>query len=245
MGIPEHYSEKTRAILEALLDGLGALGEGLVAVAVYGSLASGDYRADDSDINVAIVLRDAHRNTLGKLQPVLRRAWLTSRVAAFVLTHSEITRVTDAFPIKLADIQHSHDLLVGRDCFSDLTIDPEHLRLRTEQELRNHLLRLRRHYLRVGDDAGALAEALHASATSLAIELWALSRVTGDELPADARKRWLELAAERFGLHAPTMLALTSLRRSHSLPESELADLYFALMVELERAVAIVDEVSA
>jgi len=245
MGIPGHYPKKVRACLETLLDDLSELGDQLVAVAVYGSLARGDFRREGSDINVAVVLREADHATLGKLRPALRRGWLTARLSAFVITKEEIARVTDAFPIKLADIQRSHDLIVGEDPFVDLAIEPEHLRLRTEQELRNHLLRLRRHYLRVGDDPAALADAIYGSAASLAIELWALSCVTGDELAAEERDRWLELAAERFELHEPTMKTLGQLTRGEAMDEDAIVDLYFALMDQLTRAVTIVDEVLA
>jgi hypothetical protein len=245
MGIPGHYPKKARACLEKLLDDLDALEEQLVAVVVYGSLARGDFRRDESDINVALVLREADRRTLGKLRPALRRGWLTARLSGFVITKQEIARVTDAFPIKLADIQRSHDLIFGDDPFVDLRIEPEHLRLRTEQELRNHLLRLRRHYLRVGDDPTALADAIYGSAASFAIELWALSCVTGQELAHEERDRWLELAAERFELHEPTMHALGRSSKGESMAEDEIVDLYFGLMDQLTRAIAIVDEVQA
>jgi predicted nucleotidyltransferase len=246
MGVPGHYPDEVREALEALLDGLADLGEAVLAVVVYGSVARGDYRSSESDINVATVLREADRNTLARLRPVLRRAWLSSRVAAFVVTKQEIAQVTDAFPVKLADIQRSHDLIQGsEDPFVDLAIDPEHFRIRTEQELRNHLLRLRRHYLRVGDDAAALSDALYGSLASFAIELWALSCAVGDELADEDRGRWLELAGERFELHLPTMKALASVHRGETMAEDELVDLYFGLMDQLTRAVAVVDEVNA
>jgi hypothetical protein len=61
-----------------------------------------------------------------------------------ILIESVIARAADVFPVFYDEIKRCHTVLHGRDVFSDLTIEPHHLRLRIEQELREVQIRLRR-----------------------------------------------------------------------------------------------------
>jgi hypothetical protein len=76
-------------------------------------------------------------------------------------------------------------------------------------------LRLRRHYVALGDDADELARVLVAIARPLALELAALLRLAGKPLPAQDRTSALFAeAASVFGLDAQALTDLAALRQN-------------------------------
>jgi hypothetical protein len=116
---------------------------------------------------------------------------------------------------------------------------PADLRVRVEQELRNHLIRLRRHYVNVGDDPRELGRMLYTSASSLGIELGALLRLTGHE-PADPSLEAVTTAAARaFDLDAKVLEQLCAFRRGDYKPDAH--ELFTGLMTVLESAVHVAD----
>lgn len=228
------YPEAPRAALSALLDAVAPLAPEPAALVVYGSLARGEHRAGESDVNLAVVLHDARPETLSALAAPLRAAFRRARVQPLILTRDELPRLTDVFPIKLADIVAAHDVLLGEDPFTGLVIEREHLRLRLEQQLRNHLLRLRRHAIFAGDDPRELGRALYASAGALGFELGTLLELSGAERPRGLQAV-LQAAAARFELDRATLDALARLRRGEG--ETDATPVFAGLLRVLEGAV--------
>src|SRR5436305_13655719 len=102
------------AALDRLKDELSrAAGENLVALLVYGGLARGRYRPGKSDVNVAIVLRDAGAGALQAIAPALRTARRSVAVVPFILAAAEIPCAGLVFPTKLLDIKEHHIVLCG------------------------------------------------------------------------------------------------------------------------------------
>ena len=132
-----------RAFCEALQD---ALDDNLRSVTLYGSAARDDFLPRKSDINLLVVLERIDVAILkGILDPVaIGRRW---GIAPFLITEKNLRASTDVFPVKFLSMQESYRVLLGIDILGGLTIRREHLRLRCEQEFKNILLRLRRHYL--------------------------------------------------------------------------------------------------
>lgn len=122
-------------------------GQAVRTVATYGSIARGDHRADQSDVNLLIVLEPASIEVLGSLRPAISSARDELRLAPFVVDQSELRHAADAFAAKLADIQLAYQVLAGDDTVASLEIQFEHLRLACERDLRSVALRLRRAYV--------------------------------------------------------------------------------------------------
>lgn len=120
-----------------------AHGDSLLSVLVHGSAVRGGWR-DGSDVDLIIVLRESSRATLESMANALQGARWSARIEAMILLESEIVRAADVFPVFYDEIQRCHALLHGKDVFADLKIEPHHLRLRIEQELREVQIRLRR-----------------------------------------------------------------------------------------------------
>ena len=121
------------------------LGDNLISIVLYGSVARGDYNAGESDVNLLIVLENIDLSTLNSLaEPVS-----TSRrndLSPFFMTDSGLSSSTKVFPIKFLSMKEHYRVLFGRDVFDSLEVSRQNLRLRCQQEAQNQLFRLRRYF---------------------------------------------------------------------------------------------------
>jgi predicted nucleotidyltransferase len=231
-----------RGALERLREDISrAAGTNLAGLILYGGLARGRYRPDASDVNVVVLLGDAATESLAAIAPALRAAWRSHRVEPFILKLSEVESMADVFPTKLLDIQAHHVVLVGEDPFAGLEFKREHLRLRTEQELRNISLRMRRRFVSAFDDAATLATFLTNVAISLKVELGALLRLAGKDGPAEnTSAAVLEAAAVAFDLDRDALSRVAAMRRGGG-PADDLPGLYNRVLASITLAAEIAD----
>jgi predicted nucleotidyltransferase len=227
-----------QARLKQLCEELGrAVGPKLAGVILYGGVARGSYRPGASDVNLLILLTDVSAETLSAVAGPLRAAWRAARIEPLVTTPEEIRKVAAAFPTKILDIQDRHIVLHGQDPLGGVTIDQLHLRLRTEQELRNLALRLRRRIFAAYDDPVALGLALRRVARGLAVQLSMLLRLAGKPVPAEEHTADIfAAAAAAFGLDADALARLAALRQSTEPPGGDVADMYNRIMTTVSRA---------
>src|ERR1041385_6800510 len=178
-----------------------AAGDNLLGLILFGGLARGRYVPGSSDVNLVVLVRDASAGEIAKFAAPLHDAWRSKRVDPFIITPSEIERLTVVFPTKMLDIQRRHHLLMGQDPFEGIPVDRARIQLRVEQELRNLALRLRHRFVKIHDDPQALATAADDAAAPLAVNLRALLFLQG--VVSDEFQPTLaiyELAAKTFGL---------------------------------------------
>lgn len=164
----------TRAIDE-LRDRLSKL-DNVAAAALYGSFVRGT-RTAASDINLALVVRD---DDLSNLVEPLTLAWRAARIDPWIARADELADLCDAFPTRVRDIQRRHRMLVGDDPWTALVISRAALRVRLEQELRNHQLRLR--HATVLGDASSQARQLYATAGALRLDLSLIEELAGGDI---------------------------------------------------------------
>lgn len=218
-----------------------AAGGNLAGLILYGGVARGRYRVGKSDVNVVVLLQDASDAALAAIAPALRAARRSIGVEPFILTPREVPHVAAAFPIKLLDIKRHHVVLAGSDPFTGLEIDREQVRLRTSQELRNLLMRLRHRRVAADGDALQLSVTLADSARSLAIGMNAALFLVGKEPPEDDRTAAIfSAAAAAFGLDAAPLATLADLRQGTSAAVEPLK-LFAAVLTALERVLELVD----
>lgn len=212
--LPSQVAEPLARYVRQLTDTLGGR---LVSLVLYGGLARGRYRPGVSDVNLALVLREVTATVLEDAAPILRAAWREIRVEPFILAAPEVPGAARAFSTKLLDIQKHHIVLAGQDIFHGLRVDPEEVRFRTEQELRNLALRLRRRFVALYDDPISLAEVLFESAAALRANLLAMLDLAGAPPPPDETSAQVfAAAASRFGLDAGALRQLGELRAIRS-----------------------------
>jgi predicted nucleotidyltransferase len=227
----EALAEGTRGRLRELEASLvGALGDNLVSLVVYGSTARGGYREGSSDVDVVIVVREASRATLVAIANVMQVARYSARIESMILVEGEIARSTDVFPLLYDDIRRHHVVVRGTDPFEGLVISDRHRRLRVEQELREARTRLRRAVVDGLGGKEALAGAVMRKAKQIRSSLYALLQLRG--VPCEDRTHLLlEKAGALYGVDTSSIL------RAAEEPEQA----HDALVKVLDAAIAEVD----
>jgi hypothetical protein len=229
--------------LEQFCADLGsALGDGLVSVAVYGSIAkSGAAASDNHPVRVLLVLQDASTQHLSKISGLIQRAIKSFHAAPFVVSLHDLQTSTDIFPIKFLDMQTHHFLLSGRDVLSELEISTQHLRLRCEQELCNLMLRLRNVFLRNAGNEASLAQAVSFAVTPFFTALGAAVSLTTGLLP-DSEREIADSAAHVMSLDREVLERLLTFEDSRRAGQvAALTDLFNAFISVVETAANFVD----
>lgn len=189
-------------------------GDNLMALVLFGGLARGRYTPGRSDVNLLVVLGRAGMPELERLAPPLHSAWRANRVEPLLLAAAEIPDTARCFPTKFHDILAHHLRFHGADPFGTLSLDRIGLALRTEQELTNIALRLRRRCLPLLGHGDELALLLARTARPLAIALRTLLVLADESLPeADRTSEIFSRSAVRFGLDANALARLAELRQ--------------------------------
>lgn len=234
------YPATVRRALERLVASVAPLEPEPSSLVVFGSLAKGTFREGESDVNLAVVLEEATPETLRGLAAPLRAAHRAVRVTPLILERREVERLADVFPVKLADIESAHHVLKGTDPFTQVVVEPAHLRLRVEQALRNHLVRLRRQLAFAGEDPRAMGRAIYGATSSLGVELGALLDVAGVARPQSCSAREIfRRAAEVFDLDPAVLAALAAVKEGGAIEKPRA--LLDGVLDVLRRAVDVAD----
>lgn len=169
----------------AFAEQLAALyGDDLVSVVLYGSAARGGFRQGASDLNLLVVLEKLDLERLQRATGTTRNWIAEGNPPPLMLSRSEWSGSADVFPLEYSDIKDGHVLLFGEDLFSTIRIDPEHLRLQTEHELRSKKIQLREGLLVTGP--GQEADQLLVRSLSAFLTLFrAMLRLSGRNVPRD------------------------------------------------------------
>lgn len=121
----------------------------LVSLALYGSVLEPGFGEHGAATSVMVVervdLKDLRR--LGEQGARLGRRGIAAPLA---VTPEFIAASQDSFPLELMEIQQNHATLVGRDCFGELDLKAEHVRLQCEREFRRIAMRMRQGLLASG-----------------------------------------------------------------------------------------------
>jgi predicted nucleotidyltransferase len=220
-----------------------ALGDKLVAVALYGSAAGSDWVAGKSDINIVAVVDSLGYEDLRAVRQHVA-AWRKKRVATPLLLDRRFLRsAVDVFPMELYDIREGHRLLFGEDVFSTLSINDEHLRYQCENEARGKLLRLRELYLEIGADRRRLRTLMLDSLTTFLTIMRHLTRRDALLPPrpyADVVRTFRSL----FHRDLPVTERLLEMKQSKAAWTGDEEETFRGYLSEIEQFVATIDELN-
>ena len=213
------------ATLERLIQQIQqAAGGNLLGLALYGGLVRGRFTPGVSDINVLIVLSEAGLPALLPLAPVLTAALRDAHVVPFVATPADLQASALLFPFKLLDMKLWHRTIWGDPHLEEIDLQPEALRLRALQEIKNLQLGMRLRVVERDGDPDALWRGLVRSLPKLARRLEILMRVRKVDTPTD-RAGILREAVRQLGISpergAERVERLAGLRRSEKRPDEE------------------------
>ena len=139
--------QKHKQLLEDFIQkAQSQLKDDLIAVILYGSLASGEHIKKHSDINLLIILKTVALEELRKIALIKRNRKFHS-ITPLVFSEDYLTSSTDTFPIEFLDIKDCYTILFGKDCLKGLEIGQGNLRRQCEWELKSKLIQLRQIYI--------------------------------------------------------------------------------------------------
>lgn len=197
-------------------------GDDLRSIALYGSVARGDYAAGRSDINVMVITETINvpmlKNALDEVTLAQRHA-----IRTVFITPEELKVNASLFPSKYLSIKENHITIHGSDMFAGLVIDPETLLFRLRQEVNSILFKLRYHYAHSGGQD--LTNMMNRNARGIfRIARMALS------LTSQKLENWdavANIASARFELDTETFRRIGALRkRDIALPRADAEKLY-------------------
>ena len=213
-----------------------------MSVVLYGGLAKGEYVSDTSDVNVMMVFDAITVSCLDKIAPIIQAGVRDFRLAAMLLSESDLKRSAEVFPVKFLDMHRHHRILWGKDMFAGMTISREHVRLRCSQEITNLLLRLRQFYVQRAHRPELVESTLTRAISSFLTSLNTLIELKTGETALN--KSAVIDAAARIGLDSEILRDVFAVKRGQLKPDPEqLKRLYDLFMITVQQAAVLVDSV--
>ncbi len=220
-------------------------GENLAAVVLYGSAASGDQGAQDSDYNLLIALQRITPEDLRLAQAPMREWQRLGHPLPTYFTLAELHDAADVFPIEFQQMSRARAVLYGTDPFDTLQLSDANLRHQTEYELRSKLIQLRRHYIPASASVDKLCELMSNSLTSFAA-LFAPALILSGVEPPVQKRDCVRATVRQFKLDGEPFERIFDLRETGVRPatDTETNDLFAAYLAQIERVVAAVDRLN-
>lgn len=213
--------------------------DGLVSVMLYGSAASGEYSGANSNINLAIVLKDFSLANVAKASELVNKYKFRS-IKPIFLTEKYIASSVDVFPLEFLDMKENNIALYGKDVLSGISIDVKNLRFQCEQEIKSKLINIKTAYLscRTASDRKKLllkffTSSLHILKNILRLKGGAVVR-SGEAIIRDA--------SATFGLDLSVCKKILDMKSGNlKLKPSEVENLFFDFAAQLEKIADAVD----
>lgn len=238
---PQHPKEIFQEIIS---DYKGLFGDDLVSIILYGSATGQDYHPGKSDINFMIVLSESEIERLDRALDMVKK-WRKRKVATpLFLTEYYVETSVDVFPIEYLNFQRNHMLVHGKDILTELSFNPQFIRLQCEREIKGKLLLLREAYLETDGKGKALKEIISQSVGAFVAIFEALLYLKELELPGGKRDI-IRTTAEAFGLDLSVFEKLLDIREEKTKPGGdEMKRLFQSYMSEARKLARLVDELS-
>jgi hypothetical protein len=181
-----------------------ALGARLVSLLLYGSAAR-DGAADAASMNTLLIVDRVDRDLFAPLVVPVSKWVSAGHPPPIILAESEWRDSADAFPIEYDDIRAAHRVLVGRDPWHGVRVDPHAVRRQLEHELMGKLVHLRQVYAVEWGNSKRLEDVVRATWAGFLTMLRAVLRLAKHSVPA-AQDAMVRDAAALIGF-APDGLA--------------------------------------
>lgn len=207
----EKIDTQARKTIEPYLKELLKIHQGnIVSIFVCGSAAAtaaGDYIPKVSSISLLVILEKLGFQELQKSLKTVSKGIKKKIAAPLFLTRKHIETSTDVFPIEFLEMKENHLTLFGEDLLAPLQINPAHIRLFCEEQIKGKLIRIRQAYLEIGLKRKGVEALLKESLSSLTPIFRNLIRLKGKTPPIQSQEVYNQLSAE-FGLEKEVFLAV-------------------------------------
>jgi len=221
--------------LTELIQGLTkSLGAHLQSVVLFGSMASGEFHAEHSDVNVMVVLDDSAFVEIISMTEPLRRWTRKGHILPIIVRSNEVRNLARSLPIEFLDMLDHHRTLHGDDPLAGLSVDPRNLRAQCEHELTLHFLKMRQGLALVGKDEKKIRSLLIHSLPSVLAVFRNVLRLE-EKVPKLSKIEAAALLAKRVGFDAEELRRLHESRFSRS--TDNLDDLLIHYLDTIEKVV--------
>lgn len=229
-----------------------ALGGEFLGAYLTGSVLTQGFDPELSHVNVMVVTRHLDVDILDRLSTAVphgkngkKRKKGTLQFEPLFVSKRQIEQSLDVFPIEWLDIQERHIRLEGDNVFETLDVPRAHLRRQCEHQLRGKNIQLRQVYVMSKQDPATLEAELSGVASTFATLFRTLIRLQG-ETPPTNNGQVIERVADMYQLDARGLLGAHLVRYSGegAYRGDELAQMYRRFLVEVDRLVHAIDELS-
>lgn len=229
---PEQFVEQLRT----------ALADKLKSVVLYGSAADGDFIEGVSGYNLLVVAEPLGASELTAISTAAQKWEQAGNPLPQFFTPTELAGSPDAFPIEILDMQRSRKILFGADLLTSLTVDPVHLRMQLEHDLKSKLLFFRQRYLAASQDRQRLAKLLASSLSTFLVLFRAAIKLYDEDVPLQKKD-----ALQRLGTHlsfdASPFLSVLELKSEVTIPpDLNLQLLSSRYLASIEQIVHAIDQ---
>jgi predicted nucleotidyltransferase len=236
-----HIKDPKEIFTEIISDYKGLFGDDLVSIILYGSATGKDYRPGESDINFMIVLTEAGIERMDRAFDTVKK-WRKRNVAMpLFLTETYVETSLDVFPIEYLNFQRNHIRVHGKDILSNLSFNPEFIRLQCEREIKGKLLLLREAYLETADKGKSLKKVIGQSLGAFVAIFEALLYLKDLELPKE-KLGIIRATAGAFELDADVFERLLEVKAEKIKPnDDEMKKLFRHYLTEVRKLSKLVD----
>ena len=217
-------------------------GENTVSVMAYGSVTGPDYDPKNSDINLAVFLKDV---SLARLKPLLKlvRSGARKKITApLFLTPDYVKMSLDTFPMELAAMKDTGCVLFGDDVLSGIAFDREDLRRECEYQLKGKLLTIRQAYLEQALDRRGLENLIKRSFRALAPVFQAMLGLRTGRAASLKKEDLLLAVAKEFNVDVTAFLEVLGDKKADGRIGGRDAEVFLSeFLAQLEKLSVIVD----
>jgi hypothetical protein len=213
-GLPDDIQRLLRTYAKEVI---GAFGEQLEGMLLYGSAVRGEFIPGRSNLNI-LLLVSSYDSAVLKQYSELHRRWSKEQIVVpLFLTEEELRMSAAVFPLEFLEIQEQHRVLGGRDPFIGFHVKTDRLRETVIQGFTSQLLRLRQRYVEGGGDNDATTILLSLSITSTVPLLRGIQRLLGRPALSHSEAVITDVA-EQLKLDLQGLLDVWSIKRGQISP---------------------------
>jgi predicted nucleotidyltransferase len=232
--------EKLAVFVEKLK---AAYAERLLGVLVFGSTARGAYVPKRSNVNLLVSLERVGSEELMLYRKLRKEVEKPPLATPLFLDPTYVHYSADTFPLEFLDIRSFNIPLSGKNILEGIIIDPKHLRLELEREIKGKLLTARQAYLESDGDEARLLSILSRSFNSLRVIFFGIVYLHDNQAVRDTRQL-VQRVSEWFGLDSAVLLEIGRARAGEvKISKAEMERLFFDYLDDLARMAEKVDKI--
>jgi len=216
--------------------------DALISIILYGSGAGSDFNPGTSDLNFLIILSEEAIDHLDKAIETVSR-WRKKNVATpLFMTKSYIESSLDSYPLEFLNMKKNYILVYGEDILKDISLQPHHLRLQCEREIKGKLLLLREGFLETEGKQKRIKELIKASITAFISIFNGLLYLKGIEI-LPTRREIIQSVAKEIPIDQEIFMKCLDIKQdTQEFSSSEIKNLFKAYLVEVRKLWEVVDK---